>query len=144
MPARKVAKKPAPGSPAVKQPFRKRMAKLPPKKRIMLSAVLPPYTLDQLKLILWVAFGKGAGLPIANGVMDAGTLRYQLIVDTNNNNGLFTHAMVEETKLCAERAGEIATSVALFKKHTEIAVTDFSQAADLLESIVSGGQGGLC
>jgi hypothetical protein len=131
MPARKIAKKkPAP--------------RKPPRAKIALSPVPPNYTLEQLANILWSAWGKGAGLPFANDVITTGTARFTLIVDTNNKNGTFTDAMVEETKLCAQRGGEIATSVALFKKHTEITKEDFNQAADLLESIASGGQGGLC
>jgi hypothetical protein len=131
MPAKKTAKK-------------KSVPRKGPTKKVPLSPVPPKYTVEQLANMLWAAFGKGAGLPFANDVITTGTARFTAIVTTNNNNGTFTDAMVEETKLCAQRGGEIATSVALFRKHTEISATDFSNAADLLESIASGGQGGLC
>jgi hypothetical protein len=135
---------------AAKATKKKPIKKSPYKKKVAGSSaqtlkITPKHTFEELEALFWMSFGQGAGLPVELDVIPTGTTRFTAILQTNLGNGtLDDDTKVADTTLCCRSAGEIATSIAKFKKHTAISSNDFNQAADLLEAIAGGGSGGLC
>lgn len=101
---------------------------------------------QQLEDDLWAAFVKGThGHPLNVTPQNAKNIQYlKDALDANVANGNFKKpAFKKNTEDCSERAGEIATSLAKFRKHQKIEVNDLELAYTTLKDC-GGPAGGLC